>query len=63
METGAIRKRTRRLRAANPRGPSRCGARPRGRGPWLAGASRLPAGRSAILRKHAEPSPRASYQR
>jgi hypothetical protein len=63
METGAIRKRTRRLRAANPRGGAGCQARPRGGGPRQAGASRLPAGRSAILRKHAEPSPRASYQR
>jgi hypothetical protein len=63
METGAIRKRTRRLRAANPL--IRVGSHTRGwaRGlAWPAPAA-SPARRSAILRKHAEPPPRASYQR
>lgn len=63
METGAIRKRTRRLSAANPRrpvcspAPARVGNSAR---PAPAGS---PAGRSAILRKHAQPPHRAPYQR
>ena len=63
METGAIRKRTRRLRAANPLigadSHSLAGARDLA---WPTPAA-SPARRSAILRKHAEPPPRASYQR
>ena len=63
METGAIRKRTRRPRAANPRGPAGCRAPARvGNSAWPAPAG-SPAGRSAILRKHAQPPHRASYQR
>jgi len=63
MQTGAIRKRTRRVRAANPLPPA-CSPASRGAcgpaGPVPAGSR---AGRSAILRKHAAPPPRASYQR
>jgi hypothetical protein len=63
METGAIRKRTRRVRAANPL--IRAGSHSRGGARRLAGPAPAasPAHRSAILRKHAEPPPRASYQR
>jgi hypothetical protein len=60
METGAIRKRTRRLRVANPLGQGRLAGS--GAPPSRYQQAR-PRGYSAILRKHAEPPPRASYQR
>jgi hypothetical protein len=63
METGANRKRTRRLPADNLRSQVGCRA-PAGvpNSAWPAPAG-SPAGRSAILRKHAQPPHRASYQR
>jgi hypothetical protein len=59
METGAIRKRTPARSYFNPNERVRYSVQRPGGEPAPAGR---PAGRSAILRKHAASPPRASYQ-